>query len=393
MSDLSHLWYSKMSKSFSNHISTKPLILFIFRRKRKERLELYEAAQGPDEALYGINHFDLQRFRVDFCEGDDNQWNWRRRLWYPIEVQIARLTNIGFALHIALDNLSQLRQAGLIISTVDSCGLPIAFLKWLGLISTPTIYISQGLSDRFEHLPPYAILRKFVQLVYCQLLQAVEHITVLGEGAIEPVVRVFGIERSLVSCIPFGIDITFWIPAASEEVGNYILSVGSDPARDYPTLVNAITKESLKIVTRLPVINENLNSLIEVSSEFTDLELRILYQRARFVVTTLRDVAQPSGQTATLQAMACGKAVILSRTQGLWDSAYMKHLENCYLIDPGDVGAMQRAIRHLWNYPDEAARLGKNARSTVEERYSSSYFAFQLENQINKVLYNAHPSN
>jgi glycosyltransferase involved in cell wall biosynthesis len=39
--------------------------------------------------------------------------------------------------------------------------------------------------------------------------------------------------------------------------------------------------------------------------------------------------------------MACGKAVILSDTAGLWDREQMRHGEICYLVRPGDPAAMR----------------------------------------------------
>ena len=51
----------------------------------------------------------------------------------------------------------------------------------------------------------------------------------------------------------------------------------------------------------------------------TDEELRKLYNRSKIVLVPLRQTYQPSGQSAVLQAMACGKVVILTETNGIWD--------------------------------------------------------------------------
>ncbi|WP_204106187.1 MULTISPECIES: glycosyltransferase family 4 protein [Spirulina sp. CCY15215] len=369
---------------------SKKKVLYIFRRKRKERLELYEKGEGPDEMLYGLTHLDSQRFRASFIEDDENQWSWWHRLFYPIELEIVRKIKVGFALHLALENLARLKTVDIIITTVDTCGLPIAMLKYFGIVKTPVIYISQGLSDRLEWLPSNSWTHHFFQTIYSKFLRAVDRILVLGEGAITPLSKTLAIPIGKISCLPFGIDQDFWQPSDGSNTEQYILSVGSDIARDYQTLLEAITDQSLKIVTRLPIqhpyLNINTEEQIEIGSEFSDLELRKLYQKAHFVVTPLQDVAQPSGQSATLQAMACGKAVILTKTIGLWDSKTMKHLENCYLVEPNNIESLLEGICYFWKRPEEVQRIGRNARTTVEQFYSSSIFARKLEIMIENIL-------
>ena len=64
--------------------------------------------------------------------------------------------------------------------------------------------------------------------------------------------------------------------------------------------------------------------------------------------------------------MACGKAVVLSDTAGLWDRGLMRHGENCILVEPGDPGSLERAIAGLLAEPDRARALGRAARNTIE---------------------------
>jgi glycosyltransferase involved in cell wall biosynthesis len=77
--------------------------------------------------------------------------------------------------------------------------------------------------------------------------------------------------------------------------------------------------------------------------------------------------------------MACGKAVILTRTEGLWDEENMRHLDTCYLVDPGDRDAIETAIEYFESNPDEVERIGRNARETVLKHYTTPQFAGRLE--------------
>src|SRR5262249_57827831 len=101
------------------------------------------------------------------------------RPWYPFERLIARRLGMGFALDLALKNLAGLNRARIIVSTVDACGLPLAFLKAAGLLRTPLIYISQGLSDR---LATYGADRWLARL-YRRLLLGARELGALTAGA------------------------------------------------------------------------------------------------------------------------------------------------------------------------------------------------------------------
>ena len=139
-------------------------------------------------------------------------------------------------------------------------------------------------------------------------------------------------------------------------------------------------------MTRQKLPRELVDKAVRVGSQYSQIELRTLYQKAYFVVIPLKDVDQPSGQSATLQAMACGKAVILSRTKGLWEPEKMKHMETCYLVEPGSVSSLRQAISFLGSHLEEAKRIGQNGRRLVEIRYNAHAFAKRLEQEIRRLL-------
>jgi glycosyltransferase involved in cell wall biosynthesis len=82
-------------------------------------------------------------------------------------------------------------------------------------------------------------------------------------------------------------------------------------------------------------------------------------------VVPLKNVHQPSGQSVTLQAMSCGRPVILSNTKGLWARAVLRDGENCLLVPPGDRQALGDAIARIRSDEALAERLGKMARETA----------------------------
>ena len=359
-------------------------ILYIFRPGRSNLIERHQRGESPRDMLYGMADINPDEFAVSFIERDDTRRDWRRRLSSPLDRWASRRLRMGFSLHFALQHWGKLRRADVIISTADVVGLPIALLKWLRLIPTPVIYISQGLTDRMDALPPDSRSYRFFKKWYGRWLRSLERVIVLGEGAIDPLLATFNLDAARVAAAPFGVDAGFWSPDENSARGDFILSVGSDPARDYETLLAALDDLPATIVTRLPLTDTRES--VQIAADFSDVELRGLYQSARIVVTPLLDVAQPSGQSASLQAMACGAAVILSDTRGLWEREHMRHMENCCLVQPCDVPALRAAMQFLWDNPAHAERIGANARRSIEARYNSRAFAAMLEVHIRDLL-------
>jgi glycosyltransferase involved in cell wall biosynthesis len=110
----------------------------------------------------------------------------------------------------------------------------------------------------------------------------------------------------------------------------------------------------------------------------SDEALRDLYRACPFVVVPLRESSQPQGQSVTLQAMACGKAVVLTRTRGLFGGPLIQHGENCHLVPAGDRRALQEALDTLGADAAYRARLGAAARRTVEEHFTSDRMAEEI---------------
>ena len=182
----------------------------------------------------------------------------------------------------------------------------------------------------------------------------------------------------------FGVDTTFWRPDR-QQGGDYILAVGNDVRRDYALLLQLARrmKERFVVVTRqnlgqLPPNVEQVRGDWHAQA-LSDADLRKLYQEAMLVVTPLQESVQPSGQSVCLQAMACGKPVVLTRTTGLWSQEMMRDGENVLLVPPGDLEALHQAVSHLIASPEARESLGENARRTVCDTADISLFASRLE--------------
>jgi glycosyltransferase involved in cell wall biosynthesis len=352
-----------------------PEVVWVFRRSRRQWLEEWQRGERSREFFYGL--LTLQdSYHVGFVE--DESVGRLRRPWYPVERIIAGRVGIGFALDLALRNLRALNLARVVISTVDTCGLALAFLKRAGLFRSRLIYISQGLSDRITAYGP----GKWLPRRYRELLLGVEELVTLSAGAAAGLAAWLAVPVERIRVLPFGTDCEFWRDTAPPgTVRTHIVSVGSDAGRDYPTLLAAIDGLPLHIISaqRLPL---GAHPTVVHSTAHSPGELRDIYSRARFVVIPLHDRSQPSGQSATLQAMACGATVVLTKTRGWWGESHLRDWENCVLVPPGDAGAVGQVLRRLWADPDACRRMGARARETVSAHFTEERMATALADMI-----------
>jgi glycosyltransferase involved in cell wall biosynthesis len=131
-------------------------------------------------------------------------------------------------------------------------------------------------------------------------------------------------------------------------------------------------------VTRLPVDPALLGLRTNIDGEVDSAGLRDLYRSAKLVVTPTKNQPRDSGHSATLQAMACGKAVILSDTKGLWDRQGLVHGKNIWLVPPEDSKALRGAIDYLLSHSDLCVQLGQEARRYVLSGHTSGDFGRAL---------------
>jgi glycosyltransferase involved in cell wall biosynthesis len=171
-----------------------------------------------------------------------------------------------------------------------------------------------------------------------------------GEAEHAPLLEKLGVDPARVVVNQFGVDADFWTPSGRRE--DFVLAVGNDPRRDYATLLAAAAEIAapIRIVTRL-ALPDPLPANVTVlrgswhDRAISDTDMREFYRRAACVVTPLQDTLQPSGQSVTLQAMACGAPVVLTDTRGLWNRDALRDGENVRLAPPAQPHALAAAVR------------------------------------------------
>jgi glycosyltransferase involved in cell wall biosynthesis len=184
------------------------------------------------------------------------------------------------------------------------------------------------------------------------------------------------------------VDTEFFAPgqvAPAEGPGAYVLACGRE-SRDYPTLTKAASALDLRVRVVASgwaahagfehATGIEAQGNIEVAHGLSYRQLREAYARARFVVAPLEGVTYPAGVTSICEAMAMGKAIVVTAAPGILD--YVKPGQSGLLVPAGDAGALREAMWSLWNDPQRCQAMGEHNR-----RWAIEHFA--MERYVAKV--------
>ncbi|MDP6573940.1 MAG: glycosyltransferase family 4 protein [Rhodospirillales bacterium] len=288
------------------------------------------------------------------------------------------MTRLGSSQSLALLNPFEV-----VVATTNNQGMALALLRRLGRLEARVLFIPMGVLPAGASPLRRAVTRRLLRGVTLAPLSRAEE---------RYLVDALGPDQD-VACLPFGVDDRFWTPPPDgAPEGGYVLSIGNDRCRDYATLAAAWRPEypPLKIVTRLAVPASD--GAVEVIAGdwnrqiLEDAEVRELFRGARFVVLPLTETIQPSGQSACLQAMACGKAVVISDIAGLFDRGALADGETCVLVPPGSVADLGNRIEGLLGDGGRAQAIGRRARQAVEEHFTIDIMAAGLKQRLESLL-------
>jgi len=265
-----------------------------------------------------------------------------------------------------LGSLRAINAADVVLSTVDTVGIPLVLLKRFGLVRTPVVYVAIGLPERLVQL-------RRLRGLYRRALLDVRALVSYAESEVEWLSGWLGPGAEVVF-VPFGVDTDAFGPVDREPEFD-VVSIGADPRRDFPLLLTVANRRpelSVRVVTSAEHVR-TLGELPANASVETDTPLeavRELLAAARVVALPVRDNSYSGATTTLLQAMAMGKPVVVSRTDAIATGYGLEDGVNCRLVPPGDAEALERTLLELLAGADAATALGIRARETVERNLS-----------------------
>jgi glycosyltransferase involved in cell wall biosynthesis len=350
-----------------------PKKLFVALRDAPERRAALKADTGSAQRyrLYGIDQLASRGVEVRHnLERPGRPPLWARAADRAINRVLYGLGGYGGDFASVLASLRRANAADVVLSTVDTVGIPLVLLERAGLVRRPVVYTSIGLPERLVQLSGERMRR-----LYKSALRGAAAVLAYSEHEAQWLRDWLGPGGPPVVFLPFAVDVEAFRPDSARTPETDVVSVGADPRRDFALLVEVASRHpevSFRIVASaerarmLPPPPENVELEVDLSLD----EARDRLAGARVVVLPVRENSYSGATTALLQAMALGKPVVVSRTAAIASGYELEDGVNCRLVEPGDAAALERAILETLTGADAAVALGTRARQTVERAFS-----------------------
>lgn len=188
------------------------------------------------------------------------------------------------------------------------------------------------------------------------------------------------------------VDTDFFSPNQDSACpGSYVFSCGLE-SRDYMNLARAAAYTSASIRINASGFFGSMSSDEALSVKSSGIQvtqkrvsfpdLRDLYRNSRFVVVPLRSVRYAAGVTSVVEAMACGKAVIVTDSPGIRD--YVLPGQSGLVVPPQDPSALGAAIQELWDQPERVREMGQRNLAWAKARAHVGDYGNLIRNLVNE---------
>jgi glycosyltransferase involved in cell wall biosynthesis len=340
-----------------------------------------QEAWAPQHAgfTHGLGPDPMEIYRVMKTHGinvkltDPNDGVWK---WFGGMHRIFRSLDPLRALRI----LALERKCDLVISVFESSSIPLFMLRRLFFFRAPIAIWDVSLTETW----------RLGRRIHDYVLPRADHFFLLSSY------QQFYIEthwpaRAKFFIVGQDIDTDFYKSSGMKFEKGPVLSVGDDAGRDYATYMQAIAGLPADFVIRSRKsidVPGTMQSRVRIIPErLSFLDLRKLYDSSRFVVVPLHKSLNVSGIGTVLEAMAMGKAFIVSDSPTIRD--YLVPDQTCLVVEPGNARQLRNAIIHLLDNPDIAARLGAEGRKFAERKFSLQVFGARMGEAIRAAVVSA----
>ena len=353
-------------------------ILVFDKGGRKEREKLIKNRKAPRDFLQGLDFLERKGFDIDHYS---SSIPYKKNKFYflvkIIEQFFSKISNLGIRPLSVFQFIHLIKKAKYVVSLTDGFSISLGF--YFSFINKKNNIKLAGafhkLSDYQKKIPKF--LKSLYYRIFLKSLKRLDYVVFYGEADRRYAINHFNLEKTKTHILQFGVDTLFWEPNKKNNfLSKYLFSIGQDPSRDFKTLLTVKTTKLIHIHTNLlPKRNDKFFKITNGSyhaykNSLTDLSIKKLYQESFAVIVPLKDVFQPSGYSVTLQAMACGKPVVLTLTKGLWAPKLFKNHENCLLVRPKNKKDIEQAIKFLENNELAYKKICLNARKTALNYFS-----------------------
>jgi glycosyltransferase involved in cell wall biosynthesis len=359
-------------------------VFYLFRDAphRRAALEL-EPGSAARYALFGMDQLAERGLAVRHNLERPSTPLWARSTGAALKRGVEGAGGYGGDFATVLASLRRLNRSDVVLSTVDTVGIPLMLLARTRVVRPPFVYTAIGLPERLMHLRHGRMER-----LYARALGTASVIVAYSKHEAD-VVRNWLRERDVdvpVEFVPFGVDVEAFRPSDSAPEID-VVSVGSDPHRDFELLLavaRGLPGRSFLVVTTAEharsLATRPENVAVETDLSFAEMQRRL--EGARVVALPVRDNSYSGATTVLLQAMALAKPVVVTRTAAIASGYGLEDGGNVRLVAPGDAVGFGRALAEVLRDDAQARALGSAARGTVESALTWDRYVGRLESLL-----------
>ena len=342
-----------------------------------------------DDFFYGYRYFLTKYKNVKIIEMKKAKKNNLRNFIGFIDNLLRKISNCSFFLNdiVNLQNFKIIKNTEILIITNDRLGFSsLPFLIYLKIKKRKVIMFVMGMI-KIEY--KYFFIKFFNTLFTKILIKLCSNLIFLSENECLEAKEKHKNQANKMEYIPFCVDTNFWQRSKNYTINKNILFIGNDGKRDYE-LVEQIA-EKLKDIKFTFVTNQikstncknvNLINGTWANEKLTDQEIRDLYTKSRLTIIPLKESLQPSGQSVTLQSIATGTPVIITKTSGFWDETNFSNSENIFFNYENTLNSWCDQINKIYHDTNTLKEVSKNGFHTVNNLYNLEIFSSELKNII-----------
>jgi hypothetical protein len=201
--------------------------------------------------------------------------------------------------------------------------------------------------------------------------------------------RYAGLPNDQICCIRELTDTIFFSPGpASPEKDRMIVGSCGLEQRDYVTLAEATA--DMDVDVRICAASANARGTKGtfpaimppnmVARYYSFPELLQLYRDSDVIVIPLRHNRFQAGQTAIMEAMACGRPVVTTEAEGMVEDFARDGLIR--VVPAKNPGAMRKAIEEVLRDPEEAAKRAHRGRERILDQFNVESYVERLSSLL-----------
>ena len=356
-------------------------ISYFFLDGRKERINSGE--NFPEEMFYGYNYISQNFPNVHIIEAKKNFLRSNIQKYFEDKLSYLLELPIFFSYFLSFKNIYHFLTSSHVVLTnhrVATSTLPLIFVSKIFLRKPKISIFVMGI---FKKTPKTIFRNKIKLFLINYLFKNSDEIYFLGKEELDYAKSSFNKYENKLFYYPFSVDLKFW-KSKTNKKKSQILFVGSDGNRDFEFLYKLVSEmqgtEFVILSDQVDFTKLNFPNCKIIKGSFanqgiSDIDLRLLYSESWFTILPLKDSIQPSGQSVTLQSIACGTPVLITRTQGFWDNDNFKDKEHIYFLENNNIKLWKETIESLPNFKDHAYKKVQNSsKLLIKKNYDLDIF-------------------